>query len=73
MSEIEHRIKELERKVRGMQVQIEKGASINKRHEKEIRDLEIKNAVNSGVPQRRVAEIYELSAARVSQIARKAI
>lgn len=42
MSETEYRIKELERKVRGMQVQIEKGASINKKHEKAIRDLEIK-------------------------------
>ncbi len=73
MDETEYRIKELERKVRGMQVQIEKGASINKKHEKAIRDLEIKNAVKSGVSQRKVAEIYDLSAARVSQIARKAV
>lgn len=73
MNETEYRIKELERKVRGMQVQIEKHDSRSKKHNKAIRDLEIKNAVRSGVAQRKVAEIYDLSAARVSQIARKIV
>lgn len=73
MNETEYRIKQLERKVRGMQVQIEKNDSRSNKHEKAIRNLEIKNAVQSGVTQKKVAEIYDLSAARVNQIARKAV
>lgn len=72
MNPNDYKIKELERKVRGMQVQLEKQASQTQRHEKAIRDLAIRDAVKSGVPQKKVAEIYDLSAARVNQIARKA-
>ncbi|PSU47325.1 hypothetical protein C9J12_15080 [Photobacterium frigidiphilum] len=73
MDNHEYRIKELERKLRGMQVQIEKTKSITQKHERAIRDLEIKNAVNSGLPQKKVAEIYDLSAARVNRIVKKAV
>lgn len=73
MKQIDHRIKELERKVRGLQLENAKHNSINNKQEKRIRDLEIKTAVSNGVPQKKVAEIYDLSAARVSQIARKAV
>ena len=73
MDQNEYRIKELERKVRGMQVQLEKQSSQTKRHETAIRNLEIRDAVKSGVSQKKVAEIYDLSAARVNQIARKAV
>ncbi len=72
MNETDYKIKELERKVRGMQVQIAMQASMARKHDKAIRDLEIKNAVKSGLSQKKVAQIYDLSAARVSQIARKA-
>lgn len=73
MNNHEYRIKELERKVRGMQVQIEKSNSTTKKHEMAIRNLEIKNAVESGVSQKKVAEIYDLSAARVNRIVKKAV
>ncbi|WP_017446859.1 hypothetical protein [Gayadomonas joobiniege] len=73
MNNHEYRIKELERKVRGMQVQIERSNSMTKKHEMAIRNLEIKNAVKSGVSQKKVAEIYDLSAARVNKIVRKAV
>lgn len=71
----DHKIKELERKVAGMQRQI---GVVNARidvttnkHERRIRDLEIKTAVQQGVPQKKVAQIYELSAGRVNQIIKK--
>lgn len=73
MNKTDHKINQLERKVRGMQVQIEKLSSQSSKNSRAIRDLEIKNAVLGGVPQRKVAEIFELSASRVNQIARKAI
>ncbi|RBM33411.1 hypothetical protein [Vibrio tarriae] len=73
MDNHEYRIKELERKVRGMQVQIEKANSVTKKHEMAIRNLEIKNAVKSGVSQKKVANIYNLSAARVCSIVKKAV
>ncbi|ASG06501.1 MULTISPECIES: hypothetical protein [Vibrio] len=73
MNDHEYRIKELERKVRGMQVQIERANSVTKKHEMAIRNLEIKNAVKSGVSQKKVAKIYDLSAARVSGIVKKAV
>lgn len=73
--ELEYRVKELERQVKGMQRQV---GVINARHnvtskkyDRRLRDLEIKSAVASGVPQRQVAKIYELSSGRVSQIVRK--
>lgn len=71
----EHRIKELERKVKGMQRQIELGKAqheqVTKSHDRKLRDLEIRSAVQSGLPQRKVAEIYDLSTGRVSQIVRR--
>lgn len=73
MDSHEYRIKQLERKVRGMQVQIERTNSITKKQDMAIRNLEIKNAVSSGVPQKKVAEIYDLSAARVNRIVKKAV
>lgn len=73
MDNQEFRIRELERKVRGMQVQIARSNSIAQKHEMAIRNLEIKNAVSSGVSQKKVAEIYDLSAARVNRIVKKAL
>ena len=70
-----YRIKELERKVAGLQRQFgvlnAKHEATTDKHGRRIRDLEIKTAVKDGVPQKRVAEIYDLSAARVNQIVRK--
>lgn len=75
LSAVEYRIKLLERKVSGLQRQVgvlnAKHDVTHNQHERRIRDLEIKSAVQSGVPQKRVAQIYDLSAARVSQIAKK--
>ncbi|MGI4843005.1 MAG: hypothetical protein ACRYF7_06790 [Janthinobacterium lividum] len=73
--EQDYRIKELERKVAGLQRQVgvmnaRFDVTTNKQ-ERRLRDLEIKSAVQQGVPQRKVAEIYELSAGRVSQIVKK--
>lgn len=71
----DHRIKELERKVSGMQRQIGVvNARIDvttKKQDRRIRDLEIKTAVQQGVPQNQVAKIYELSSGRVNQIIKK--
>lgn len=71
----DYRIQQLERKVKGMQRQI---GVVNarldvttKKQERSIRDLEIKIAVQQGIPQRQVAKIYELSPGRVSQITKK--
>lgn len=73
--ELSYKTKELERKVNGMQRQLNvvnaKYEAITNKQERRIRDLEIKTAVNSGVSQRKVAEIYELSPGRVNQIVRK--
>ncbi|UKE82750.2 hypothetical protein PJ912_16535 [Pectobacterium colocasium] len=75
--ELEFRTKQLERKVKGMQQRMEvvnaKFDQITSKQERRIRDLEIKNAVQvEKIPQRKVAEIYELSPGRVSQIVRNA-
>ncbi|EFF9539259.1 hypothetical protein GL249_21605 [Escherichia coli] len=75
--ELEFRTKQLERKVKGMQQRMEvvnaKFDQITSKQERRIRDLEIKNAVQvDKIPQRKVAEIYELSPGRVSQIVRRA-
>lgn len=71
----DHNIKELERKVAGMQRQIgvmnARIDSTTNKHERRIRDLEIKTAVQQGVSQKKVAQIYELSAGRVNQIIKK--
>ncbi|WP_421157779.1 hypothetical protein [Aeromonas dhakensis] len=75
-TEHEYRIEELERKVAGLQRQVTMHKAIQDHDRAEatrrLRDLEIKAAVQRGVPQKKVAEIYELSAARVSQIYREA-
>ena len=71
----DYRIEDLERKVEGMQRQI---SIVNARldvtthkHERRIRDLEIRAAVQQGVPQNKVAKIYTLTPGRVNQIAKK--
>ncbi|MRF57624.1 hypothetical protein [Citrobacter portucalensis] len=74
--ELEFRTKQLERKVKGMQQRMEvvnaKFDQITSKQDRRIRDLEIKNAVQvDKIPQRKVAEIYELSPGRVSQIVRR--
>jgi predicted XRE-type DNA-binding protein len=71
-----HRIKELERKVKGMQRQINilnaAQDSYQSKNDKRIRDLEIKNAVlRKGLSQKKIAEIYQLSPGRVSQIVKR--
>ena len=70
-----YRIRELERKMQGMQRRVEvinaKYEAVTTKHERRIRDLEIKSAVQSGLSQRKVAEIYELSPGRVNQIMKK--
>ncbi|HGU0869282.1 TPA: sigma factor-like helix-turn-helix DNA-binding protein, partial [Escherichia coli] len=71
-----YRIEELERKVAGLQRQMSIQRAIQNKDRSEIqrrlRDLEIKAAVERGLPQKEVAKIYDLSAARVSQIYREA-
>jgi hypothetical protein len=72
---LEFQVKELQRQVKGMQRQIgvvnARQEVTAKQHERRIRDLEIKTAVTSGVPQKKVAEIFEMSAGRVSQIMKR--
>lgn len=71
----DYRIRELERKVEGLQKQVgvlhAKHDGVTVKHERRIRDLEIRDAVKGGASQKRVAKIYDLSAARVNQIVRK--
>lgn len=75
LDEHQRRIEELERKVKGLQRQTgilhTKVEMTTNKQERRIRDLEIKAHVAQGVPQKRVAEIYELSAGRVNQIVKK--
>ncbi len=66
------RIQELERKMKGVQRQL---GIVNarldvttKKQDRRIRDLEIMAAVHQGVSQTRVAQVYDLSTARVNQI-----
>ncbi|MEA9589192.1 hypothetical protein VC279_19935 [Xanthomonas sp. WHRI 10064A] len=70
-----YRIKELERKVKGLQQQVgvihAVAHSRNKKTDQRLRDLEIKAAVSQGAAQKDIAKIYELSRGRVSQIVRK--
>lgn len=78
MEEHKYRIAQLERKVTGLQRQV---GVMNARFEvttdkqdRRIRDLEIKNAVQvHKVPQKKVAEIYDLSPGRVNQIVKRAV
>jgi len=71
----DHRIKELERKVKGLQRQVGVMNAVSnarsKATDQRLRDLEIKTAVSQGAPQKEIAKIYQLSAGRVSQIVRK--
>lgn len=75
--EIEHayRIQQLERQVKGMQRQLgvttARMEKTEKQQDQRIRDLEIKTAVSQGLSQRKVAQIYELTPGRVSQIMKK--
>lgn len=75
-NEHSYRIAELERQVSGLQRQVSLQRAIQNKDRAEmgrrLRDLEIKAAVESGLPQKQVAEIYDLSAARISQIYRDA-
>lgn len=70
-----YRISQLERKVEGLQKQVgilhAKHDGVATKHERRIRDLEIRDAVKGGASQKRVAQVYHLSAARVNQIVRK--
>lgn len=74
-AEQDYRISELERQLKGLQRQVgvvhARIDATTERHERRLRDLEIKTAVQQGVPQKRVAEIYEISKGRVSQIVKK--
>lgn len=70
-----YKTRELERKVAGMQRQLNIMNARQERqqatNERRLRDLEIRDAVRSGVPQKKTAEIFEISAARVSQIMKR--
>jgi hypothetical protein len=67
-----YRVGQLERKVAGMQREIEVLHALretdNKKRDREIRDLKINDAVNRGLPKKAAAKIYNLSAGRISQI-----
>ncbi|MBI6851668.1 hypothetical protein YA0002_02735 [Pseudomonas cichorii] len=67
-----YRVGQLERKVAGMQREIDVLHALrendNKKRDREIRDLKINDAVNRGLPKKEAAKIYNLSAGRISQI-----
>lgn len=74
----QYRIAELERQMHGMQAQINylhaqtaATSSRLKQHDQNIRDLQIKAAVAAGATQKQLANIYQISQGRVSQIVRK--
>lgn len=78
LDEHQYRIAQLERKVKGLQRQAgvmnARFEATTEKQDRRIRDLEIKNAVQvHKVPQKKVAEIYELSPGRVSQIVKRAV
>jgi uncharacterized coiled-coil protein SlyX len=70
----EYRIRELERKVAGLQRQVgvinARADATDKKTDRRLRDLEIKSAAQH-VPQKRLAEIYDLTPGRISQIVRR--
>jgi uncharacterized coiled-coil protein SlyX len=72
--EAQYRIRMLERKVAGLQKQvgtiIARADYTDQKNEMRLRNLEIKAAAQH-VPQRKLAEIYELSPGRISQIVRR--
>jgi DNA-directed RNA polymerase specialized sigma subunit len=67
-----YRVRELERKVAGLQNQVDILHALrdtdNKKRDRQIRDLEINAAVNRGLPKKEVAKIFKLSPGRVSQL-----
>jgi len=73
--ELQYRVEQLERKVEGIQRQQKVANAIQKntqaQNERRLRDLEIKAAVQRGVPQKEVAEIFGIGRSRVSQISRE--
>ncbi|MCD2515506.1 hypothetical protein LQ564_04185 [Massilia sp. G4R7] len=73
--EHQRRIEELERQVKGLQRQTgilhAKVEMTTNKQERRIRDLEIKAHVAQGVPQTKVAKVYQLSPGRVNQIVKK--
>lgn len=72
MNKYDHEISQLKRKVSGLQTQVTTLNALQEQHKKEtdmrLRNLEIKTAVQKGLSQRKVAEIYNISAGRVNQI-----
>lgn len=70
----EYRIRELERKVAGLQRQVgvinARADATDKKTERRFRDLEIKAAAQH-ITQREIAKIYDLTPGRVSQIVRR--
>ncbi|MDQ5897668.1 MAG: hypothetical protein QG612_1754 [Pseudomonadota bacterium] len=75
VNEYDYRIQELERQVKGLQRQVGVIQATNNARtrvtDQRLRDLEIKTAVATGAPQKKVAEIFNLSPGRVSQIVKK--
>jgi predicted XRE-type DNA-binding protein len=71
---LKYRVTELERQVKGVQRQQKVADAVQRttqaQNERRLRDLEIKAAVQRGVPQKEVAEIFEISRSRVSQISK---
>ncbi|GBQ25666.1 hypothetical protein AA0472_1836 [Acetobacter estunensis NRIC 0472] len=75
-----YRITELERKVKGVQSQVTglrtDSAALQKQAKDDamrIRNLEIKVACQRGIPHKTVAEIHDISPARVSQIVKQTV
>lgn len=73
--ELEWRTSRNERHIAGVQRQVNTLHALldtkTKAMERRVRDLEIVTAVARGVPQKKVAEIFDLSASRVNQIYKK--
>lgn len=67
-----HQVRELQRKVAGLQTQVEILHSLretdNKQRDRQIRDLEINAAVSRGLPKKEVAKIFKLTPGRISQL-----
>lgn len=73
--ELKYRVQKLERQMEGVQRQQKVADAVQRKtqaqNERRFRDLEIKAAVQRGVPQREVAEIFGIGRSRVSQISRE--
>lgn len=74
-SKSDYRVKELERKVAGLQRQVDVLHGLrnvdNKKRDREIRDLQINQAVSQGLPKKEVARIFRLSPGRITQLTRR--